>query len=205
MNKKGLLIIISGPSGAGKGTVVKNLMKNKNYCLSISVTTRKPRINEIDGTHYFFRSDEQFQKMILNNELLEYEEFCENYYGTPVSYVKEQLDKNKNVILEIEVNGANKVKKIFQDAVLIFLTPPNILELRKRLVNRGTEGEDIINMRMERASNEFEQIYKYDYIVINTKVENAVHDINTIVKAESMKASRNLELKDILKGDEVKC
>lgn len=203
MNKKGLLVIISGPSGAGKGTVVNSLVEDKSYALSISVTTRKPRGIETEGVHYFFKSEEEFEKMIENHELLEYAKFCENYYGTPISYVKEQMEKGMNVILEIEVQGALHVKQKFPEAILIFLTPPSINELRARLVKRATENEEKINMRMKRANEEFEIIDKYDYIVINRTVENAVKDINSIVKAEKMKALRNLDLKNILKGVEV--
>lgn len=201
MNKRGLLVIISGPSGAGKGTVVNVLKKDKSYCLSISVTTRKPRCFEIDKVHYFFKTEEEFNKMIENNEFLEYAKFCNNCYGTPASYVLEQIDKGKNVILEIEVQGALQVKEKFPDAILIFLTPPNINELRQRLVNRATEDDFKINMRMKRALEEFDIIDKYDYIVINKVVKDAVSNINTIVNAEKMKASRNIDLKMILKGE----
>jgi len=200
--KEGLLIIISGPSGAGKGTVVNNFIKDENYALSISVTTRKPRKTEKEGVNYFFKTEEEFKKMVENNEFLEYAKFCENYYGTPISYVKEKLKNGKNVILEIEVQGALQVKNTFPDAILIFLTPPSIYELKQRISKRATETEESINMRIKRAAEEFEIIDKYDYIVINETVENAANDINDIVKAEKMKASRNLYLKNILKGVE---
>ena len=201
MNEKGILIIISGPSGAGKGTVVNELIKNDMYSLSISATTRQPRQNEKNGIHYFFKTKEEFEKMIEDKKLLEYASFCENYYGTPVDYVNEQIDKNKTVILEIEVQGALQVKEIFPEAVLIFLTPPSMEELEKRLIGRGTESQDKIDMRLNRAKEEFDIIDKYDYIIINETVQKAVDDINCIVKSEKMKAQRNLELKNKLKGD----
>jgi len=200
--KEGLLIIISGPSGAGKGTVVNSFIKDENYSLSISATTRKPRETEKEGVNYFFKTEEEFQKMVENNEFLEYAKFCGNYYGTPISYVKEKLKNGINVILEIEVQGALQVKNIFQDAILIFLTPPSMCELKKRICKRATETEENINMRIKRAAEEFEIIDKYDYIVINKTIENAANDINHIIKAEEMKASRNLYLKSILKGVE---
>lgn len=203
MNKKGLLVIVSGPSGAGKGTVVSELIKYNNYALSISVTTREARNGEIEGVHYFFKTNEEFEKMIQENELLEYAQFCGNYYGTPTFYVEEQLRQGKNVILEIEVQGALQVKEIFKDAILIFLTPPNILELKNRLEKRATETEDKINMRMKRAKEEIKLINKYDYIVVNNIVADAVSDIDNIVNSEKKSAKRHMDLIDIfLKGVE---
>ena len=194
MNKKGLLVIVSGPSGAGKGTVVSELIKNHTYPLSKSITTRQAREGEIDGVHYFFRDTKTFEKMIEKNELLEYAEFCGNYYGTPMFYVEEQLEQGKNVILEIEVQGALQVKERYEDAILIFLTPHNIVELRRRLENRATETEEKINMRMKRAREEIKLIDKYDYIVINNIVEEAVNNINNIVETEKMSAKRHIDL-----------
>lgn len=194
MNKKGLLVIVSGPSGAGKGTVVSELIKNKSYALSTSITTRQARKGEIDGVHYFFKNKEEFKKMIEKNELLEYAEFCDNYYGTPMFYVEEQLEKGKNVILEIEVQGALQVKERYKEAILIFLTPPNITELRNRLEKRATETLEKINMRMKRAKEEIKLIDKYDYIVINNIVEEAVCSINNIVNTEKMSAKRHIDL-----------
>lgn len=203
MNKKGLLVIVSGPSGAGKGTVVSELIKNKSYALSTSITTRQAREGEIDGVHYFFRDTEEFKKMIEKNELLEYAEFCGNYYGTPMFYVEEQLEQGKNVILEIEVQGALQVKERYEDAILIFLTPPNISELRNRLEKRATETIEKINMRMKRAKEEIQLINKYDYIVINDIVEKAVDSINNIVESEKMSAKRHIDLiNTFLKGVE---
>ena len=201
MDKNGLLVIVSGPSGAGKGTVVSELIKYNNYALSTSVTTRTARNGEIDGVHYFFRSNQEFEKMIEENQLLEYAKFCEHYYGTPIFYVEEQLKKGKNVILEIEVQGALQVKEKFKDAILIFLTPPNIMELKKRLEKRATETKEKIDMRMKRAKEEIKLINKYDYIVINNVVSEAVLDIDNIVNTEKKAAKRHIDLIDIfLKG-----
>lgn len=205
MFNKGLLLIISGPSGAGKGTVVNKLIEEGNFALSISATTRKPREGEQDKVHYFFKSVEEFKKMIANDELLEYAIFCDNYYGTPKSYVDEQRALGKNIILEIEVQGALQVKENNPDAVLVFMAPPSIEELNNRLIGRGTETAEVIVKRISRAIEEIELIDKYDYVVINDVVENAVNSINTIVNAEYMKADRNLELKNFLKGDEGLC
>ena len=195
---KGILLIISGPSGAGKGTVVSKLKEKSGYSLSISATTRKPRQNEIDGVHYFFKSKEEFEKMIEDKKLLEYADFCGNYYGTPTDFVNKRIENNKTVILEIEIQGALQVKSIYPEAVLIFLTPPSMDELEKRLVGRATETPEKIELRLKRAVEEIDNIDKYDYIVINDSVERAVVDIEHIVKAEKMKAKRNLNLKEIL-------
>ncbi len=197
ISEKGILLIISGPSGAGKGTVVSELKKHGDYALSISATTRQPRINEQDGIHYFFKTKECFEKMIENKELLEYACFCGNYYGTPASYVYEQIEKNKTVILEIEVQGALQVKESYPEAILVFLTPPSMEELERRLVSRATETPDKIKLRLGRAKEEFDIIDKYDYIVINDSVKRAVDDINCIVKSEKMKAERNINLKEL--------
>ena len=197
-NGKGILLIISGPSGAGKGTVVSKLKEKSGYSLSISATTRKPRQNEIDGVHYFFKSKEEFEKMIEDKKLLEYADFCGNYYGTPTDFVNERIENNKTVILEIEIQGALQVKSIYPEAVLIFLTPPSMDELEKRLVGRATETPEKIELRLKRAVEEIDNIDKYDYIVINDSVEGAVVDIEHIVNAETMKANRNLNLKEIL-------
>lgn len=202
MDKKGLLIILSGPSGAGKGTVVKKITENDGYSLSISATTRKPREGEIDGVHYFFKTHEEFEGLIADKKMLEYASFCDEYYGTPADYVMQKLEEGKNVILEIEVQGALQVKEKFPEAVLIFLAPPDIHELKSRLVNRGTETEEKINKRVERAREEILLIDKYDYIVINGVVDDAVDDINKIVESERKRAFRNLDLKEtFFKGD----
>jgi guanylate kinase len=197
---KGLLIVVSGPSGAGKGTVMKELMSGGDYALSVSATTRSPREGEVDGENYFFKSREEFEGMIADNEFLEYAEFCGNYYGTPVGYVAKQLDAGKNVILEIEVKGAFQVKERLPEAVLIFLAPPSLNELESRLVGRGTESAEVVAQRLARAEEELELISDYDYIVINDKVENAADDIRAIVKAECRRANRNKDIINIIKG-----
>jgi guanylate kinase len=188
---KGMLVIISGPSGSGKGTVVKKLDPEKNYALSISMTTRQARDGEMDGRDYFFCTPENFAQMRENNELLEHAVYCGHFYGTPRKYVEDQINEGKAVVLEIEVNGALQVREKFQDSVLIFLMPPTIEELHKRLVNRNTEDPDVIEDRLKRAYEEIKLIEKYDYLVINDEVLNAVEQIYTIVEAESLKPCRN--------------
>jgi len=197
---KGMLVIISGPSGSGKGTVVKRLDPKRNYALSISVTTRPPREDETDGRDYFFCSPEKFIYMRDNNQLLEHAIYCNHYYGTPRNYVEEQIDKGKAVVLEIEVNGALQVREKFREAVLIFLIPPTLADLHNRLVNRNTEDADTIEDRIKRAHEEIKLINKYDYLVINDKVMDAVNRINTIVEAESLKPSRNKDAINRFKG-----
>ncbi|MCD8036526.1 MAG: guanylate kinase [Clostridiales bacterium] len=198
---RGVLLIISGPSGSGKGTIVERLVDELGYSVSISATTRSPRPNEKHGVHYFFSTVESFEKMIENGELLEHARFCDNYYGTPKKYVEEQLEAGKNIILEIEVQGALQVKEKYNDAVLIFTMPPTLTELRRRLENRGTEDKATIDKRIKRAEEELEYLPRYDYLVINDTVERAVKDIDCIVNAERMKCSRNPELKNKFKGD----
>jgi len=191
---KGMLVIISGPSGSGKGTVVKRLDPEKNYALSISVTTRPPRHGEVDGKDYFFRSPEEFIYMRDNNLLLEHAVYCGYYYGTPRNYVEEQINIGKTVVLEIEVNGALQVREKFEEAVLVFLMPPTLADLHRRLVHRNTEDADTIEDRIKKAREEVKLINKYDYLVINDKIVDAVKRINTIVEAESLKPSRNQEV-----------
>jgi len=187
---KGMLVIISGPSGSGKGTLVKQL-KNDRYSLSISVTARAMREGEKEGVDYFFRSEEEFIHMRENNQLLEHTAYLGRLYGTPRQYVEEQIDKGKVVILEIEVNGALQVKEKFPNAVLIFLIPPTIKELANRLVFRNTEDSIEINDRMTRAVEEIQLINQYDYLVINDKIPTAISEIDTIINAELLKPSRS--------------
>ena len=202
--EKGVLLIISGPSGSGKGTIVERLVDDLGYRVSISATTRNPRPNEENGVHYFFKTKEEFEKMIEAGELLEHACFCGNYYGTPKEYVERQLVEGNNIILEIEVQGALQVKKKYNDAVLIFTMPPTIAELRRRLVNRGTEDMETIDKRIKRAEEELEYLPQYDYIVINDTVEQAVRDVDCIVRAEKMRCGRKPELKNKFKGDALK-
>ncbi len=188
---KGILLIISGPSGSGKGTVVRKLCEDDRYALSVSVTTRAKRPAEVEGIDYFFRSVPEFYGMLNNGELLESAQFVGNYYGTPREYVTKMIDSGKTVVLEIEVNGALQVKMNEPDAVLVFLIPPDMEELRNRLVKRATEHPEVIEDRMRRANEEVELINKYDYLVVNDYVEHAVQAINMIVEAEKRRPHRN--------------
>ena len=191
---KGVLTVVSGFSGAGKGTVMKRLIqKYDDYALSISVTTRKPREGERDGIEYFFKTKEEVETMIENDEFLEYARYVDNYYGTPRFYVEEMLAKGKNVILEIEIQGAMQIKAKNPEAVLVFVTPPSFEELRNRLVGRGTETADVIESRLRRASEEAEGMPSYDYILVNDQVEDCVDRLHQIILSERAKAQRNEE------------
>lgn len=191
---KGVLTVVSGFSGAGKGTVMKRLIqKYDDYALSISVTTRNPREGERDGIEYFFKTKEEVETMIENDEFLEYARYVDNYYGTPRFYVEEMLAKGKNVILEIEIQGAMQIKAKNPEAVLIFVTPPSFEELRNRLVGRGTETADVIESRLRRASEEAEGMSSYDYILVNDQVEDCVDRLHQIILSERAKAQRNEE------------
>lgn len=201
MADKGTLIIISGPSGSGKGTIVRELVSDERFVLSISVTTRKPRDGEQEGVHYFYRSKEEFEQMIANNELLEWAEFVGNYYGTPREFVETQLALGKDVILEIEVLGALQVKKAFPDSALVFVVPPTLKELRSRLRIRGSEDDPEIEERIRRAKEEVLQIDKYDYFVVNDSIFKAVKDIINIVKAEPLRVSRCKDIISQFKGE----
>jgi guanylate kinase len=191
---QGMLVIISGPSGSGKGTVVKSLCPNSGYALSISVTTRKPREGEMHGRDYFFTTEDEFHKMREENALLEHAVFVGNYYGTPRKYVEEQIENGKVVVLEIEVEGALQVKKKFPSAILIFLMPPSFAELAKRLTSRGTEDAVTIEARLKKTFEEIPLIEKYNYLVINDVIPDAVEKINKIVAAERMKPSRSVKI-----------
>ena len=192
---KGVLTVVSGFSGAGKGTVMKRLLeKYENYALSISVTTRNPREGERDGIEYFFRTREEVEDMIRGDQLLEYAEYVGNYYGTPRFYVEDMLAQGKNVILEIEIQGAMKIKEKIPEAVLVFVTPPTIEELRSRLTGRGTETSDVIASRLERAAEESKGMHDYDYILINDQVEDCVDRLHQIILSERCRVQRNTEL-----------
>ena len=194
MKRKGILIVISGFSGAGKGTLVKSLIeKYDNYALSISATTRQPRPGEVDGREYFFLQKEQFEEKIAGNGLIEYACYCDNYYGTPREYVEKQLSDGKDVILEIEIQGALKIRKQYDDALLLFVMPPNAAELRHRLVGRGTETEEAIDRRMRRAAEEAVGIEEYDYIVVNDDLEICVGQLHEIIMAAHNTPDRNKE------------
>lgn len=192
MNKKGILTVISGFSGAGKGTIVKGLMKRyQNYALSISATTRNPRAGETHGVEYFFKTKEEFMDMIEQEQLIEYAEYVENFYGTPKAYVDSQLESGKDVILEIEIQGALKVKEKFPDTLLLFVTPPSMQELKQRLVGRGTEDSKTIDCRLKRAVLEAEGIDQYDYLIINDDLEECIVRTHNIIQSEHCRVSRN--------------
>ncbi len=203
--EKGIITILSGFSGAGKGTVVKSLLsRHNNYALSISATTRKPRIGEEDGREYFFKTTEEFEKMISNNQLIEYASYVGNYYGTPKEYVESQLSQGKDIILEIELQGAMKVKEQNPDVVLVFVTPPSAKELKNRLVGRGTEDMDTINARLRRAVDESEFMDKYDYLLINDDLDECVEKLHQIIQSEHNSTKRNIErIKNIRKDIEI--
>jgi guanylate kinase len=192
MQEKGLLIVLSGPSGVGKGTVRKEIFSQEDtsFEYSISMTTRSPREGEIDGIDYFFKSREEFEQLIEQEKLLEYAEFVGNYYGTPVDYVRETLEKGKDVFLEIEVQGARQVREKFPDGLFIFLMPPSLSELKNRIVTRGTETEDIINNRLNVAKEEIEMMNLYDYVVENDQIERACERIKAIAVAEHCRRER---------------
>ena len=209
MEQRGILMVLSGFSGAGKGTLVKALLKKYNdYALSISMTTRAPREGERDGVEYFFSTREKFEETIVENGLIEYALYCGNYYGTPRAYVEEQMAAGKNVILEIEIQGALKIKEKFLESLLIFVTPPSADELKRRLEGRGTESADVIAQRLARATEESEGIEAYDYIVVNDDLDTCVDEVHRLVEAarrapvrcqEFIKEIRE-ELKEFSKG-----
>ncbi len=205
MNKEGLLIVVSGFSGAGKGTAMKRLMEKYNtYALSISATTRKPREGEVDGREYFFKTVEEFEQMIADDQLVEYAQYVGNYYGTPRQYVEEQLKAGKNVILEIEIQGALKIKEKFPEAVLMFIVPPSAKVLRDRLIGRGTESIEVVEARLSRAVEEAQGVEAYDYVVVNDELEVCVDDINEIINSEQKKVAKNLNLINNIR-DELTC
>ena len=191
---KGILTVLSGFSGAGKGTAMKRLMeKYDDYALSISATTRN-REGEVDGREYFFKATEEFEKMIAQDELIEYARYVNHYYGTPRSYVEEQLENGKDVILEIEIQGALKVKEKFPDTLLVFITPPSAKELRRRLIGRGTESMEVIEQRLARAKEEAEGIDDYDCLIVNDDLESCVDELHSVIQNEKKKVARNGEL-----------
>ncbi len=205
MKDKGILIVLSGFSGAGKGTLVKKLLQTyDNYALSISMTTRQPRTGERDGVEYFFRDRDFFEERIRENGFIEYATYCDNYYGTPKAYVEEQLAAGKDVLLEIEIQGALKVKEQFPESLLLFVTPPSAAELERRLVGRGTETADVIKKRLARASEESEGMEAYDYIVVNDNLDVCVEEFHSLVNAARRAPVRRdafiKEIREELKG-----
>lgn len=202
MVKKGMLTIISGFSGAGKGTVIKELLKqHDNYALSISATTRKPRIGEEHGVNYFFLTTDEFERMIKQDEFLEYEKYVNCSYGTPKNFVSERLESGYDVILEIEVKGAMSVKAKYPDALLMFLTPPCALDLRNRLINRGTETKQIIERRLQKAQEEADSMQLYDYIIVNDILENCVEQVHQVIQNQKNRTKYQLSFIQQLKEE----
>lgn len=192
MNEHGMLVVVSGFSGAGKGTIMKELLKQyDNYALSISATTRNPREGEVDGREYFFVPEERFMEMIEKDELIEYAQYVNHYYGTPSQYVLSQMEKGNDVILEIEIQGALKVKSRFPEAILVFVMPPNVEELKHRLIGRGTETMEIINARLRRAAEEAEGMDAYDYILVNDTLDACVEEMHRMIQVQHNRTSHN--------------
>ena len=202
MNHQGILVVVSGFSGAGKGTLMKELLKRyDNYALSISATTRAPREGETDGKEYFFVTKEQFEKMRDERKLIEYAQYVNNYYGTPKEYVEQKMAEGKDVILEIEIQGALNVKKQYPDAILIFVVPPTAAELKRRLVSRGTETEEVIVSRLKRALEESEEMEAYDYILVNDTVDQCVEELHHLIQSQHLKAGNSRALMDRIKTE----
>ena len=194
MKEKGLLTVVSGFSGAGKGTLMKGLLsKYDNYALSVSMTTRAPRPGEENGREYFFITREQFEKNIADGKLIEHAQYVGNYYGTPKDYVFEQLEAGKDVLLEIEIQGALQIKKKFPEALLLFVTTKDAQTLVNRLKGRGTEQEDVIIKRLKRAAEESEGIEEYEYLIVNDDLDTCIEDMNDIIQKAKLRADRNKE------------
>ncbi len=191
MLAQGLLLVISGPSGAGKGTVCKALMeKHPQISYSVSATTRLPRAGEVEGSHYYFKTREEFEAMIAQDELVEWAPVYDNYYGTPKGPVMDALQRDQDIILEIDIQGALQVKEKYPDGVYIFIVPPSLDELRKRIEGRATDTQEVIAKRMKAAAGEVAQACKYEYIIINDTIENAVHKLEAVITAEKCRAIR---------------
>lgn len=198
---RGRLIVFSAPSGCGKGTMLAEILKDERFYCSISATTRKPREGEADGVNYYFLEKEDFVQRIDRNEFLEHACYCGNYYGTLVSEVESKLDAGVNVILEIEVQGAMKIKELRPNALFVFIAPPSVGELRRRLNKRGTETQEVIDKRVAQAAEELKYMEKYDYIIVNDALEDAVNDFFTVIRAESLKTSAQAEfIEEVIKN-----
>ncbi len=201
-NEKGVLVVVSGFSGAGKGTVIKELMKKyDNYALSISMTTRTPRLGEVNGSDYFFVPKSEFEEKISESGFIEYANYCGNYYGTPKEYVEEKLQMGKDVVLEIEIQGALKVKRKFPETVLVFVMPPSAVELKRRLIGRGTETPEVIDQRLKRAAEEAIGIEDYDYILVNDDLSECVRDLHTVLRGAKSTPTRNKALIDTIREE----
>ena len=199
---KGLLFVVSAPAGCGKDTILEQVLANEaNVGYSVSATTRAPRPGEVDGTHYFFLTREKFEEMIKNGDVLEYTEYCGNYYGTPKAGVEKMLSEGKDVVLKIEVEGAMNIKKLFPDSCLVFILPPSMKELERRLRKRGTEDEPTIMRRIAQAKNEIDTAVNYDYFVVNDDLEDAVNDLIAVIRGEKCRKERNLALLQAIKGE----
>ncbi|MBD5143836.1 MAG: guanylate kinase [Ruminococcus sp.] len=185
--KKGLLIVVSAPSGCGKGTILRQILKDEKYYYSVSATTRKPREGEIDGVHYCFLSHEQFENLITENAFLEHASYCGNYYGTLRKPIEENLANGHHVILEIEVNGAMQIRKLCPEAKFIFIAPPSLEAVKKRLEHRGTESPEVINQRLQQAEEELNCKNQYDYCIINDVLQEAIADFKSVIRAEELK------------------
>ena len=198
---KGRLIVFSAPSGCGKGTMLAEILKDNYFHCSVSTTTRQPRTGEIDGVNYFFISKEEFEKKVSNDEFLEYAEYCENFYGTLKTEVDSYLEKGINVILEIEIQGAMKVRELRPDALFVFIAPPSVNELRRRLNKRGTETQEVIEKRIAAAITELPYMDKYDYIIVNDALEDAVSDFFAVIRSEQLKTSAQAEfIEEVIKN-----
>lgn len=192
MNDHGILVVVSGFSGAGKGTLLKALLeKYDNYALSISATTRNPREGELDGKEYFFLKEEVFQQMIREDALIEYAQYVNNYYGTPKEYVDGQMKQGIDVILEIEIQGALKVKEKYPEALLLFIMPPSAKELKRRLIGRGTESMSVIDARLKRASEEAKGMELYDYLLINDEIDRCADKMHQLIQSQHSRISNN--------------
>ena len=193
MEKRGSLLVISGFSGVGKGTVAKKLVEKYGYSLSISATTRQPREGEVDGREYFFKTVDDFKNLIDYNGFIEYARYVDNYYGTPKDYVRQQLDAGRDVILEIEIQGARKIREQYPDTLMLFVVTPDAATLKERLTGRGTESTEVIRDRLRRASEEAEGIGEYDYLVVNDDLDTCVAKVHALIESEHCRVFRNTD------------
>ncbi len=201
---KGLLVVVCGPSGVGKGTICKEIIEgNENVYLSISATTRNPRKGEVEGIHYYYKTEQQFERMIQNDELIEWAKYCDNYYGTPKVAIDNMLENGKDVILEIDVQGALQVKQNFPNCIMIFILPPSLLELKNRIVGRGTESSEVIQSRLLAAENELNHINEFEYIIVNDQLQSAVSYLVSIITAEKCKLKRSTIIIERMCGDDI--